>query len=311
MWPFSKSAVSLKSEINSYKQLEQLLEESLAAFRTALDSVVQHSPRLQRGSGITDWRKNLRQWRARLEGPPSVDLLRDTSKMVDRELAAWGKSIEQDFDAQEQDTKEAMAAVAVMAEALGANEKTYGVRFRGISKKLRLLSTSNDIAEIRRKLQGEIELLEKYVDEMSTDNESALNRLRDLRKPRAAAPPSGSGLSNPKLIETIRSTVRTEDRVVVVSMRLPAEVHGSQGAPVLARLAEAFETPELTGQLASGLFLAVTRLALPEAAVRLEILEHDLSTKLGVRVETGIFEKAPGMSATELLLRADSRKAAA
>ena len=71
-----------------------------------------------------------------------------------------------------------------------------------------------------------------------------------------------------------------------------------------ARLAEAFECPDLAGPIADGLIVAVTRLSLPETAARLDIVERDLSAKLGMHVDSSAFEKAPGMSVADLLGKA-------
>jgi hypothetical protein len=235
---------------------------------------------------------------------------------VDRELANWGKTTEASFEAQERETKDAMAAVAVMAEALGSHEKTYGARFRGISKKLRLLTTSNDISEIRKKLQGEIELLEQYVNEMTRESESALDRLRDLdkaRKARAAtvaavvavvSEVSGSALEDHKrLSDAIRSQVKTEDRVAIVRMVTQESIATKGRDLIVERLKDVFESPGITGQWGANTFVSITRLSLPEAAARLEIVERDLSLKLGRKLEGTVFEKTPGTTPAELLGR--------
>lgn len=325
MWPFNKlglgsssstgGRVSLAGQIASFGDLEEILETALAAYRGSLDSVVNHTPKMLRDQS-GDLKKNLRQIRARLEGQPSTALLKETVKEVDRELANWGKNTEASFEEQERETKDAMAAVAVMAEALGSHEKTYGVRFRGISKKLRLLTTSNDISEIRKKLQSEIELLEQYVNQMTQESDSALDRLRDIDNARRARATSvavvlavvsdataGSTDGKKKLSEAIRAQIRTEDRVAIVRLAAQESIATKGHSLIVERLKDVFESPSMTGQWSAESFVSITRLSLPEAAARLEIVERDLSVKLGGKLEGTIFEKTPGSTTAELLGR--------
>lgn len=305
MWPFEKKSrgVSIHEEMQSYASLQQLLEELVGAYRGLLDGLIQHMPKTSNaGAGAADWRKNIRQLGARLDTALSIPTVKETSKAVNRELAAWGKATESHFEKQERETKEAMAAVAVMAEALSAQEKTYGVRFRGISKKLRILTTSNDIAEIRRKMQTEIELLEQYVDAMSSDSRSALGSIRPLQ--RNPTQPEAAVERGAEFADAIRTRVGEGDRVAVVVVAVPPGATRQHAAIVQARLAEAFECPDLAGPIADGLIVAVTRLSLPETAARLDIVERDLSAKLGMHVDSSAFEKAPGMSVADLLGKA-------
>ncbi len=299
MWPFDKKSrgVSLHEEMQSYGSLQQMIEELVGAYRGALDSLMQHTPKTS-AAGAPDWRKNIRQLRARFDTSLSIPVVKETAKAVNREIAVWGSATESHFERQEKETKEAMAAVAVMAEVLSAQEQTYGVRFRGISKKLRILTTSNDIAEIRRKLQSEIELLEQYVDAMAADSRSALGSVRQLQ--RAEARPDDA-VAGPDVAQAIRSNVTTGDRVSVVVVSLPAGASRQHGAMVQARLSEAFECRDLAGPVSGGLYLAVTRLSLPETAARLEVVERDLSAKLGMAVDSSAFEKPPGMSVAEMM----------
>ena len=153
MWPFGKStsssSVSITGEINSFRMLELILDEALAGYRSMLDSIVNHTPRIAYGPPNGDWRKNLRQMKARLEGQPAAATLKETARAVERELTTWGKVTQQNLEAQEQETKEAMAALSVMAEVLSGHEDTYGARFRGISKKLRILTSTARCAPSR------------------------------------------------------------------------------------------------------------------------------------------------------------------
>jgi hypothetical protein len=317
MWPFNKSPgwsgggrTSLGGQITNFADLEEVVEGVLCAYRAALESVANHTPRManEQSGGL---RRNLRQIRARLDSQPSVAVLKETAKEVDRELANWSRATEASLEAQEKEAKEAMAAIAVMAEALGSTEKTYGVRFRGISKKLRVLTTSNDIAEIRKKLQAEIELLEQYVDRMTQENESALGRLRDLESARRAraeadketAADRESEEHRKPLVEAIRTQVKTGDRVAIIRVTAPADVASKGSALILARMRDVFESSALTGQWNAHNFIAICYLPLPEAAARLEIMERDLSAKLGVKLESTVFEKTPGCNSTELLTR--------
>ena len=119
-----------------------------------------------------------------MNAKPSKPLLAEVSQQVDRTLGIYNKEIESDLNLQTREAKQVMAIVAVMAESMADREKQYNVRFRGIGKKLRVLTTSNDLAEIRRKLEAEVTQLEKYVDDMARDTESAVSRVQMELRPR-------------------------------------------------------------------------------------------------------------------------------
>lgn len=166
--------------------LAGLYDLALACYGDAIEGAGQHAPDTPRALR-EEHRRKLKQIRGLLAipGKPSLEGAR---KHLDAELQAYGKGLEKHIHQSEKDVKEIMAMMATMADSLASREKQYNVRFRGIAKQLRLLTTANDLAEIRMKLASEVEQLEKYVEDMARDTQAALERVKgDLQVREQAA----------------------------------------------------------------------------------------------------------------------------
>ena len=300
-----RGATSLGGEMMRYGGIEELLGEAMVTLRAALESAVTHLPKSMKEQSV-DFRKNIKEVCNETESSHSPDLLKDVRKRVDREFQLLGRRIDDRFESHSQETKGALAAIAVIAESLSAGEKTHSVRFKGISRKLRLLTTSNDLTEVRRKLADEVEMLEKYVDEMSRDTQTALQRLNQATT--TPKPPAAScGQTRKQLEDAIRARISKGERFAVV--RLHSEGHAKNLAEegaldlVVRRLADVFEAPDAAGVWTEDSFLALTRLPLPETAARIDIVERDLSNKLGQRIDGTALESRPGDNPAALLAR--------
>lgn len=125
-----------------------------------------------------DYGHHLRKIRDEVAGStPTSKLLYDAERRTEAQLKGFGKGLEKHVQQHEKDVKEVMALVASMADSIASHEKQYTVRFKGIAKKLRLLTTANDIADIRQRLTEEIGQLDKYVEDMARDTRVALERV--------------------------------------------------------------------------------------------------------------------------------------
>ena len=89
--------------------------------------------------------------------------------------------------------------------------------------------------------------------------------------------------------------MRTDDRIAVV--RITASV------AVSAKGRDLVESPVMTGPWGAESFFSIARLSLPEAAARLELVERDLSAKLGGKLESTVFQKTPSTTVAEFLGR--------
>ena len=166
--------------------VEDLLADAIRSLQALMDAIAIHSPGGASPKNA-DFRKKLKQIRNLLNSKPSKPLLTQVNEQVDKTLGSYNKDLDANLTLHTKEAKQVMAIVAVMAESMADREKQYNVRFRGIGKKLRVLTTSNDLGEIRRKLEAEVSQLEKYVDEMQRDTESAVSRVQLEMRPRREA----------------------------------------------------------------------------------------------------------------------------
>ena len=121
----------------------------------------------------------LKSIRANLAPHLHRGLLDDLGKRYTDVLAEFGKRIQGQMRRQDQEAREIVKLVGSMTETLGRQDKDYGVRFQNIAKKLKVLTTGTDLAEIKWQLAAEVEQLEKSVADMNRDTASALLRLQD------------------------------------------------------------------------------------------------------------------------------------
>ena len=180
---------SLHGEMYRLEIVEELLHDAVKGYQSLIDLMVVHVPKAAREIG-QEHKKRLKQIRNLLDAKPTKPLVGEVRQQLDKSVTQFAQALDHQLGQQEKETKQVMAIVAVMAESMADREKQYNVRFRGIGKKLRVLTTSNDIAEIRRKLEAEVNQLEKYVEEMARDTESALSRVQmEVRQAKPPAPP--------------------------------------------------------------------------------------------------------------------------
>jgi diguanylate cyclase (GGDEF)-like protein len=182
---------SLASSIQTMDDLTRLLGVTLECYMAALDSVGEHAPDSPRALR-EELRKQIKRLHALVEQAPDMQTLPEVRRRFDAELKAYGRHLESFLNRQERDVKEVMGMVASLADSIASRDKQFQVRFRGIAKKLRLLTTSEDLAEIRLRLAEEIGQLERCVDDIERDTQAALDRVRtDLQTrstPRRAEP---------------------------------------------------------------------------------------------------------------------------
>lgn len=155
----------------------ETLQESLRCYLAVLAGVAEHAPDTLKQLK-EDYGHHLRKIRDDLSGStPTARLLHDSERRVQAQLKGYGKGIDRHIQQQQKDAREVVALMASMAESIGSQEKQYHVRFKGIAKKLRLLTTTGDLSEIRQRLSEEVTQLEKYAEDMTRDTRVALERV--------------------------------------------------------------------------------------------------------------------------------------
>jgi hypothetical protein len=93
-------------------------------------------------------------------------------------LEEYGERLRTYQKAQDKEMKEILKMLGGMAEQMAKRDKQFSVRFTGIAKKLRLLTSSQDLAEIKQRLAEEVTQFEKAVEETQQDSGSLLLRLQ-------------------------------------------------------------------------------------------------------------------------------------
>jgi len=98
-----------------------------------------------------------------------------------------GKSLDQHLHRLERDAKEALALTAGIASSMAKCDPRHAVRLKGVARKPRLLTTSTNLTEIRRKLAEEATQLRYYLDDLAREHEG-IGRF-------ASPAPAGKGLN--------------------------------------------------------------------------------------------------------------------
>jgi GGDEF domain-containing protein len=331
----SDEAESLHGEMYRLDIVEGLLRDALRAYQGLIDVVLLHVPKAAREIGI-EHKKRLKQIRNLVDSKPSQPLIVDVRQQLDSVVVKFASDLNHQLGLQEKEARHVMAIVAVMAESMADREKQYNVRFRGIGKKLRVLTTSDDLAEIRRKLEAEVAQLEKYVEEMARDTESAVSRVRmELRQAKpeppavAAAPERSSEIHALPLMgrreaeNAIDSRRRHDLRFCAARFSIDNmfAVTAEYGLPAAAGLMEQvgvgirrkFEELDLVCRWSDNDLIVITDLGLPEVAMRVADLEAVLagpyssgSREVKLTLRTCVIERMRGELTQETVGRIDS-----
>lgn len=286
---------SLETSMRTMDDLVALYGKAVECYGAAMDSIAGHAPETPRVLR-EEHRQRLKNLRVLLLASPGARMLEDTRKQLDIALGRYGQDLGRHLDRQERDAKEIMAMVAAMADSMASRDTQYNVRFRGIAKKLRLLTTSQDLAEIRLKLAEEVGQLEKYVEDMAGDTKTAVERVKaDLQARREAAPepwlegadPVTDLAGRPEFVAVVDILLRKEARFCIARFTIDKQAalvarHGqAAGDAVLrefaAHLKEGLADAAAVCRWAQDEFLSAVACPLPEMAMRASALEQKLS----------------------------------
>lgn len=332
---------SLHGEMYRLDVVEELLRDAVRGYQGLIDLIVTHVPKAAREIG-PEHKKKLKQIRNLLDSKPSRALLNEVRLQLDTSIGGFTRGLDQQLGQQENETRQVMAIIAVVAESMADREKQYSVRFRGIGKKLRVLTTCNDIGEIRRKLEAEVCQLEKYVDDMARDTDSAVSRVQmELRQAKKAEPIQKTQedggvndairtaemaiplLNRREAEQAIESRQRMDSRFCAARFvidNLP-DVASQFGLPATAGLMDQvgtlirknFEPVDMVFRWSDQDLVVITDLRLPEVAMRVAGLEPILvgpysggNHEVTLNVRTNVIERLRNELGGETIGRIDS-----
>ena len=317
---------SVHGEMYRLDVVEDLLKDAIRAYQSLLEALAAHIPKTARDAG-QEHSKRLKQIRNLLDSTPTRPLIGSVRQQMDRAVDQFANELDLQLGRQEQEAKQVMAIVAVMAESMADREKQYNVRFRGIGKKLRVLSTSNDLAEIRRKLEAEVAQLEKYVDDMAKDTQSAVSRLqmelRQVHKPEPVEASAPAIAGRREAEQAIESRCKLDlrfcaarfsiDNIPAVAAQFGLAAASGLLEQVATVIRQQFEEMDLVCRWSDQDLVVVTDVVLPEVAMRVADLEETLAgpytsgnREVTLSVRTCVIERLRGEATKETVGRIDS-----
>lgn len=179
--------VSVSGSMRDMDSLQELYKAVVEAYASTVDSIADHAPESPR-QAREEYRRRLKQIRTALRTAPNETTVRATHRQLEGELKEYGRQLDSHFQAHERDTNQIMAIVASMADSIAKGDQQNNVRLKGIAKKLRLLTTCENLSDIRAHLADEAGQLERYADDMARDTQSALGRLKSELPARQEGP---------------------------------------------------------------------------------------------------------------------------
>lgn len=326
-------ATSLQSLMRRFSDLELLLKGSLAAYRNVLGCMERHVPAV--GGPIRDrFRKDLR---ALVKATGTVTEPAHWDE-VSRNLEGTVKRYQRDLEAcvrrHEDEAKQVLAMMAVLAESMAARERNYSVRFRDIAKKTRLLVTTQDISLIRQRLSEEMTQLEKYVEDLERDTHQAVARINyDVRTTQERQDSSWDAMPVDPVTDIpgkamgvgmLEASLRLRNRFGVGIFRILGfdEIERQQGGPVAVeilrqfgpRLQAAFREPDFLCRWGQAEFLLISEETLAQLTARATNVARLLSAAypvrsgaaIDVRCDFNVVERVGEQSTEQLLCRLEA-----
>ena len=307
--PESEST-SLSEQFSSLEWIEATRDAAIQLWRSSMISMSEAMPSSPKQ--ICDpHRKSIKQLVEDMPNKPAPNVIEQRKQKTIEILKSYGSQMGSFIDSQDKEAKAVLNSVAQLTETLSGFDQRYAVRLQGITKKLRLLATSNDLGEIRTKLSAECTQLEKCLEEQQRDTRNAMQRLNedltksDSRKQRSLPGP-GSQHGSDSLL-TLELAVKGWDRYCLVRY----EFHTRPGAPAWATKEKAIldALPERLGHLVkavvpkTAVILAAVQCQLLEYAGQAESMERSLAQTSGMTCTSRVVEPLRGESMRDAMLR--------
>ena len=169
---------SLRKQISQLDDIAETYKYLIEGLGAMMDAVVKHLPDSPKEL-LDEPRRQMKTIRAGVQ--PTLDKrgIADTRDRFSGAVEDYGKKLNGYVRRQERETMEILDLLSSVADQFAKRDKDHGGRMQSIARKLRLLTTGTDLAEIKWKLAQEVEQLEKAVAEMTESNQAALARLQD------------------------------------------------------------------------------------------------------------------------------------
>jgi diguanylate cyclase (GGDEF)-like protein len=167
--------ISLKKYIDSgpEKVLKAMCESYRASLTVIGISATQICPHL--GEDVEHDLLNLRD---QLSPDVSPDVVMETGKQVEQELAKWGQSASNYFQQTAHDIKEIMLTVAETSQALGERDQRFAREFHEFAGQLAAIGNLSDLTKIRQSLGKTAHQLKSCVEQMVQEGEQSLLHIR-------------------------------------------------------------------------------------------------------------------------------------
>lgn len=246
---------------------------------------------------------------------PAPNQIEQRRQQTTEVLKSYGQQMGGFIESQEREAKAVLTSVAQLTETLSGFDQRYSVRLQGITKKLRLLATSNDLSEIRQKLSAEVNALEKCLEEQQRDTKAAVGRLSqdmnasELRRQRRLPGP-GAQQASDSLLQLDRA-VSEWPRYCLVRYDF-RDRQGSapdenawkgQCAALSETLPERMGHQVSTVSPSAGVLLAAVHCQLLEYAGVAEAMEKSLSSVSGWNCQSRVVEPLRGEAMREAMAR--------
>jgi diguanylate cyclase (GGDEF)-like protein len=325
--------ISLKKSMQM--DAEGLIASTLEAYRAALLAMgkagVQACP--PAGESL---QQSLQQLQAQLTAVSSQNIVAETEERVSAELLSWGDRAAGYYRDRTNDVKEIMTIVAKAAVDVGDRDERYSNKFKELTIRLQESAKLQDVTSIRESLNRNVADLTKCVTKMTEDGRESIGQLRaqistyEARLEEVellASQDALTGLANRRKVERqIELRGKENRRFCVIYLDLNGfkqvnDRHGHLAGDDLLRqvateLKGVFRPTDLVGRWGGDEFIVLVDGNGQEAETLLQRIDKwvqgDYTVSVGaeqrnisVKAAAGMAEWIPGLSASELISRAD------
>ena len=169
---------SLRKQISQLDDISETYKHLIEGFGAVMDAVVKHLPDSPKEL-FDEPRRQLKTVRAGVQTTLDKNGIADTRDRFNGAVEDYGKKLTGYVRRQERETMEILDLLSSVADQFAKRDKDHGGRMQSIARKLRLLTTGTDLAEIKWKLAQEVEQLERAMEDVTRGNTEALLRLQE------------------------------------------------------------------------------------------------------------------------------------
>lgn len=169
---------SLRKQISHLDDISETYKHLVEGFGAVMDAVVKYLPDSPKEL-FDEPRRQMKTVRAGVQTTLDKEGIADTRDRFNGAVEDYGKKLTGYVRRQERETMEILDLLSSVADQFAKRDKDHGGRMQSIARKLRLLTTGTDLAEIKWKLALEVEQLEKAMEDVTRGNEAVLQRLQE------------------------------------------------------------------------------------------------------------------------------------